>query len=425
MNILLLNAHSSRNAGDLAILHETLACLRQAFPHATITATINDPDLTALPADVTYVDSLLNWLIDVNPSTTWRWRKWMAPVYAVWLLLAIALFRLAGLRLLPKAAQRRRLMRAYYTADLAVVIGGGHLYGRHALNITFYWLWFGLAMAVLLGKPIIFLPQSYGPVAGPVQRWMLRWLLDRNALAATREWHSFQLLASTGVRQRVLVLPDLAFTSAFAPVEAANTVLERYNAAPSPQRPLVGMTLMDWQRLNPLFRNQAGYEAAMLALIRHVHRRYNAHVVLFAQSSGPVDPQDDRRIARRIAAASQAAHVSVVDEVLSPQLLKAAYGRLEALVATRMHSAIFALSSGVPSLLIGYTYKSAGMTAMLGLARHVLPIDTIDAEQLCAAFDRLWAEREIVRTQLAQRIPAVQSTLHHLPTLIRQSIQEP
>jgi colanic acid/amylovoran biosynthesis protein len=176
---------------------------------------------------------------------------------------------------------------------------------------------------------------------------------------------------------------------------------------------------MDWGAQNPRFRNQSGYEQAILALIGHLQHCYNATVVLFVQSYGPIAAQDDRWIARRIAAAC-AKPVTVVDAALAPAELQAAYSRLDLLVATRMHSAIFALSAGVPALAIGYLHKSAGIMQMLGLDQHVLDIDTIDAEQLCAAADRLWDERAAVRERLATRIPAMRATLEKLPELLQQ-----
>jgi colanic acid/amylovoran biosynthesis protein len=115
--------------------------------------------------------------------------------------------------------------------------------------------------------------------------------------------------------------------------------------------------------------------------------------------------------------------VTFVDRPLSPAVLKGAYRSLDLLVATRMHSAIFALSSGVPTLAIGYLHKSLGIMEMLDVARHVVDIDTISTEQILQAFDTLWAERSDIRRHLNTRIPAMQTTLAYLPTLIRQSVR--
>ena len=416
MNILLLNAHSPQNAGDLAILQQSLVCLHAAYPGAAITVAINDANRQGLPPDASYVDSLTRWLVRLSPAGEWRWCKPLAPLYGGWLLLVALLYRFAGWRWLPRSASRGRLMRAYYDADLVAVIGGGHLYARHAFNIAFLWLWLGLALALTMGKPLVLLPQSFGPLPGRLQRGLLRWLLDHSAFVAAREYRSLSFLAEIGLRHRALVLPDLAF--AMPPViNSAPAAVER--ALNDAGRPLIGLTLMDWGGQNPGFRNQHGYECAILALIDHLQRRFDAAIVLFAQCYGPVPAHDDRRIACRIAAACSRA-VTVIDAALAPAELQAAYSRLDLLVATRMHSAIFALSAGVPALAIGYLHKSAGIMEMLGLERHVLDIDTIDAQRLCEAADRLWDERAAVCERLAARIPAMRATLEKLPELLQQ-----
>lgn len=425
MNILILNAHSAQNAGDLDILRESISCMRRAFPGANITITLNDERSDLLPDDAIFVGSFMRWMMRVDARGEWHWRKWLVPLYALLLILASLAYRVAGLRLLPRLPERRDLLRAYYQADVVVVIGGGHLYARHAANIAFVWLWLGIALTVLMGKPLIFLPQSFGPLPGAVQQRMLRWLLARSTLVAAREYRSLRLLAEIGLRRRVLVLPDLAFGSSAA--EGNPPLMPELAALVASDQPLVGLTLMDWQGQNPQFRNQQRYEEAVLALMRHVRDRCDAQIVIFAQCTGPTPAHDDRLIARRLQAEARSRGidgVSFMDAALPPEQLKAAYARLDLLVATRMHSAIFALSRKVPVLAIGYLYKSVGIMEMLGLEPYALDIATIDADTLCASFDALWSERTHIRQRLSVRIPAFQTTLDHLPELIRQSVEQ-
>ncbi len=425
MNILLLNAHSPQNAGDLALMQEMITCLRTAYPGAKLTFTINDQCTVHLPPDATFVGSFMRWLLHIDVNGEWRWRKSLVLVYACWLVAATLLYRLSGRRLLPGRTEWRALMNAYYDADIVVVIAGGHLYARHGFNIAFGWLWLGLALAILMDKPLVMLPQSYGPLPGRLQRALLRWLLHRSAFVSAREYHSIYLLAEIGLRRRVVALPDMAFTSRMADAATVERALQHYPQLFDSRRPVVGLTLMDWYGQNPQFQNQHQYETAVLALIRHIEQAYDARAVIFAQCTGPTPAHDDRRIARRIVrrAAEERLSVVLVDEVLPPDVLKAAYQRLDVLVATRMHSAIFALSAQVPALAIGYLHKSVGIMEMLGLEQYALSIEGIDATTLCAAFDTLWAERAAVRERLAQRIPAMQATLAHLPVLLREHVR--
>src|SRR3712207_6177595 len=98
MQIIVLNANSPKNAGDLAILQQTMAVLRRAFPDATLTITVNDEISDLLPAGASYVGSLMRWVLRVDGQGEWRWRKPLVPFYALWLILAALAYRVAGLR---------------------------------------------------------------------------------------------------------------------------------------------------------------------------------------------------------------------------------------------------------------------------------------------------------------------------------------
>ncbi len=420
MNILLLNAHSPQNAGDLAILQETLRCLQTAFPSCHITVAINDPQDDLLPPEAEYVPSLTRWLVTLGEDGSWRWHKPMAAPLTLWLFVAALLYRLSGRELLPRTNSRQALMRAYYEADVVVVIGGGHLYAPHAFNIAYLWLWVGLAAALAMGKPLVLLPQSFGPLPGRFQQALLGWLINRSALVAAREYRSVELLAKCNTRRPVLVLPDLAFATKQAAQHELDRVLPWLRSLRNCGVPIVGVTLMDWGGQNARFQQQARYETAMVDLIEYLVTTYNAHVILFAQCTGPTVAQDDRRIARRVHATVLHPNVHLADVALSPNLLKAAYSALDALVATRMHSAIFGLSANVPTLVIGYLHKSIGIMEMLGLADYALDIADVDVEKCRAAFDKLWASRLHVQMCLEQRMSAVEATLANLPSLVRQ-----
>lgn len=430
MKILLLNVHSPKNAGDLAILRETLKTLHTAFSDCDITVAINDVDLELLPHGPEYVPSIMHWLADIRTDGMWRWHKERVLPYSVLLLFSGILYRALGRRILFGNAAQRTLLNAYYDADTVAVIGGGHLYARHAFNITFFWLWYGLAFAVLLRKPLLMLPQSYGPIHGVVQKKMLRWLVEQSAFVAVRETQSLHLLREIGVPNGdVRLLPDMAFTAAEAEAGAiSTTLLESILDSGDIGEPLMGITLMDWGGQNPSFSRQSAYEDAVLALFEHLRTEYQARIVVFSQCFGPTVSQDDRRIARAMAARAESSgidNIFVVDEKLPPDVLKALYGRMDVMVTTRMHSAIFALSAGTPALVIGYLHKSAGIMQMLGLQEYIRDIDALDPIQLCAAFDHLWAEREAIRQQLARRIPELQQQLQHqLPAHLQQSVSD-
>ncbi|MBE5799516.1 MAG: polysaccharide pyruvyl transferase family protein [Clostridiales bacterium] len=83
--------------------------------------------------------------------------------------------------------------------------------------------------------------------------------------------------------------------------------------------------------------------------------------------------------------------------------------RLSALVTARTHASIAAYSTGVPTLVIGYSVKAKGIARDLfgDEAGHLIPVQELAGEtQLIAAYDALMARAKTEHDFLKARIPA-------------------
>ena len=423
MKVLLIQAHSPSNSGDLALLEESLYHLKKAFPQSEITVSINDNSRAdLLPSGATYLPSLTRWVVTLSADRSWTWNKARAVLMGLWLVLVTWAKRLLGIGWLPKTQSQRLLLNAYYEADLIAVAAGGHLYAHRSLDISFAWSWLSIALGIFLKKPIVFLPQSFGPFTSAWHKTALRYLFDRSALILAREPISYALLETIHTRSKISLMPDVAFraTQAFAEMQSA--------APKNSAHPQIGFTLMDWGSQNRFFGAQSRYEEAMVALAKHACREYIATVFFFAQCTGPTPDQDDRIIARRIHAQVlkeiPADQLVLIDRELNPDQLRKAYAALDVLVATRMHSAIFALSMKVPALVIGYLHKSLGIMQSIQLSEWLLNIKQIQSGAAIQKFDALWNARQAVRESLEQQLPQIDSKLNTLSQMIYSSVQK-
>jgi polysaccharide pyruvyl transferase WcaK-like protein len=76
-------------------------------------------------------------------------------------------------------------------------------------------------------------------------------------------------------------------------------------------------------------------------------------------------------------------------------------------VFARTHACIAAYSSGVPALAIGYSSKSKGVAADLGLGKFVLPLDDFqDDFSLLKKFENLMTDENEIKRLLSDRIPS-------------------
>ena len=95
---------------------------------------------------------------------------------------------------------------------------------------------------------------------------------------------------------------------------------------------------------------------------------------------------------------SEQARICRVSHELNAGQRKYLVSRCELLVCCRTHASIAGYSAGVPTIVVGYSVKSQGIGADMGMSRWVLPIS--GSNQLMPLTAALWEERNNVRTAL-------------------------
>jgi colanic acid/amylovoran biosynthesis protein len=464
MNILIINLHSSRNAGDHVLLEVTLQQLSIHFPGATFTLAMNDPASYAryaaedgrLGRQVQVVDSFFGWFRAGSPYPPLQ-RLGRALLVGWWLLLSLLLALLIRLLrevqpsttsarepqegnhtlssqrpsplpgegvcwlwLLP--ARPRATLHAYFNADLIVSCPGNFIYSRgYGAGLTLVVPILTTLFGWLLGKPLYMMPQTIGPLWRGWERPLVRWMLNRMRLILLRDITSVELLQKLGFSaQHYHLLPDVAFVFAGRSHTEGRAALENLGIPDLP-RPALGVTLINWGAQNPRFRRQAAYEAAVASALQTFIQEVDGLVVLFAQVCGPTPADDDRLPARRVqqqlAAAGYGQQTFVVDEVEAP-LLKAMYGCMELFLGSRLHSNIFALGEHVPVVAIAYQDKTWGVMEMLGMRDWVIDIEQVEAPLLEEKLRALWCERGQVQQQIQAKMTLIRDQTKQACTLI-------
>ena len=410
--ILLINVHSSRNVGDAALLAMALKQLRASFPGSQFALCMDDPESHGGQEQV--LESLFAWVHPMTDQAKGGWNLsrlgWLLPA-SLLPVLTWRLSRTAWWLLTP--ASLRDIVRAYLEADLVVSKPGGFLYSS-GRGISLLVALYSIALAILAGKPVYILPQSIGPLARSWERWLTRRVLEGVRLVMVREPVSLLVVRACGVRNpRVSLVADMAFGFPSAEQAQVDGWLREQGLAAQQDRPLLGITVVNWGAQNTAFRRQAVYEKACQAAARWFAGQNGGQVIFFPQVWGPLPEQDDRIPARRIAEQLRDFQdaIHVVEQPIPSELLKAIYGRMDLFIGTRMHSNIFALSEGVPVVAIGYLHKTRGIAQMAGIDPWVIDIQQVDESSLVERLAALWG----TRTEWREKIRAT------VPELIRQA----
>ncbi|MFV2044189.1 MAG: polysaccharide pyruvyl transferase family protein [Anaerolineales bacterium] len=406
MNILIVNVHSALNLGDDGIMRATLGSLTSAFPEGKITVAANDPDSWRAFEAINIVGSLTSWVAYLE-NGRWHARVALAPIYLLWLTTAAAAYRLLGVRLKAGDRDKRRLLSAYYAADCVLSCGGGNFYAHRSFSPFFIWAILTLGFAVAIGKKVILLPQSIGPIQGRFQRFMARFILSRAELIMTRERSSLHFVVNElEIHQKAIVVPDLAFSLPPVPAPTEPNMGREKSLR-------IGVTVIDRAAQVRNFQSQESYENALTALLLRLNKEYEAEFYIFAQCYGPGRDHDDRRAARRLFSRVKEAtgKVMMVSDFQNALEAKAAYMGMDCVIATRMHSGVFALSSYVPTVLIGYQPKACGMMRMLELEQYCCDIETLTADQLYELVREVLRNRVEISQHIADRYIQIRKQL--------------
>jgi colanic acid/amylovoran biosynthesis protein len=234
----------------------------------------------------------------------------------------------------------------------------------------------------------------------------LRRLYSRARIVMVREPLSLRLAGELGLpAERLRLIADPAFA---LPVQAPDPASPYVQAIAKYEGPRLGVTA-----INRLLRRVDAdawerYESALAYGLGNFIREFGGQVIFFPQVTGPSEREDDRIAARRIKARmGNPPQVILCEETLSPAALKGLYGMVDAFVATRMHSAIFAVAMRVPTLLIEYLSKTRGLVEMLDQEEWCIQLTEMTDNLFWSKLRALWEQRAEVRQGLDRVVPGV------------------
>jgi colanic acid/amylovoran biosynthesis protein len=413
--ILITNVYSTLNKGDAAIVMSQAALLRELLPGMEIVVQSWHPETDSARLGCRVVGPFFDLVSRQHP-------EWSRPRQVLHIghtffrtLLAARWVGLTG-RTPPFRLRKniREAFEAYRQADLVVSVGGNYLYSYRGRNsFSFLKHCHQIMLAQAMRKPVVLWAQSLGPVEIPLFRRLVRHLVNRTRRVLVREKLSVHFLKELHARtDHLAVTPDTAFL--LTPETPAQAERRLMDLDMPPGGPRIGLTVRDWD-----FPNEddpgacaEAYREAVARTVDWMADVWGARMVFLPQCITP--DTDDRFFTRCVCErVTRKEHVVIAEDDLPPGALKAIAGRLDLFIGTRMHSNIFALAMGTPTLAISYQPKTDGIMRMLGMGRWVLPIANLHPDGLRTRLEELWAERAQVRCHLLERIPEICKQARH------------
>lgn len=374
--VLIINFHSGKNAGDLALLLTTIDILNKAFGKPKIKVSAN------------WVDEPYYRLygVDVVPS----FRSILESASRNSAVFQILTFIYLCLRVLfsrsVSAGSRKRdakndfdqLMAAFEESDLIVAVSGNQVYSSGKFGWPLPVTLAPFFLAKHFRKPVVVFPQSIGPIKRKWEQKMVKRAYEYTEKVFVRDDKSLTLLKELGFPEaKYDYAPDPAFGLHAAPADAALQILTE--AGMADEKFKIGLTVISRMGKALDQDNISRYYQVLENGLAEYQSEKEIQIVLFVQVWGPSELENDSIPTRELAARlkTRGLDVVLVDKKLDPMLLKACYGQMDVFIASRLHSGIFSFGAGTPTLFLGYLTKTEGLTSRLGMGEYFLDINEI------------------------------------------------
>ena len=248
-------------------------------------------------------------------------------------------------------------------------------------------------------RPLILLPQTYGPFRGARSRAVAQQVLRGCASAWARDPQSFEvlreLLGADFDPDRHRSGVDLAF--GLRPRAFEDKLPEALREWLEDRRtPIVGINVSGLVFHNSALASteyglRADYRAVIEGLARKLMAETDCRLLLVPHVLAPSghyesDPDACAEVARGLAP-EYSGRVACVPPVLDHAEVKGLIARMDWFCGTRMHSTIAALSSGVPCAAIAYSLKFQGVFETCAQGARVADPRKLDTEE---TVEHLW-----------------------------------
>jgi len=412
----------ARNKGDLAILESTTGLLRRRFPRCGIS--LFNIDYSQKEIDQPFrADRLRHLDLQAHYGSFFPriftgtgkikdiFRAGWSLVRVLWVGAAVFLLREHASLLVrgPVGKKISGLVRA----DLVVVKGGGYLYsfGGWAQLLYLERHLFPLQLALRLKKKVVALGHSIGPFRGRLSVPLAVGCLRRLDKIAVRDRASRDLLLSMPAidPETISLIPDLAFwTNEEGVLDAESdfgSILRREGLpADDFHSPRVGLTVRKFRRWHfpdcsdpgKLFDN---YLEVIVETINYLIDKHKARVYIMPHAL------EDMKVCEEILGRCRVSKPFLLRGDYSTPTLRRIYGQMNCFIATRIHSALFALGEGTPTLAIGYEMNKAyGIVGAAWEKEAILDVRTITVNDLQKKIDRVLEDEADLRMKITHQI---------------------
>jgi colanic acid/amylovoran biosynthesis protein len=340
--------------------------------------------------------------------------------------IARLLLTVLAVRLIPSARLRKQchagdpVLQPLLDADFVTSIAGGDsfsdIYGmRRLLYVALPQI-----LALWLGKPLVLLPQTYGPFKSRTARGLARYILRRSRLIFSRDEAGLRVVKDlTGEQARPARFAyDMGF--ALEPFPPEPGVIQELRQAVG-SAPLVGLNVSGLLYSggytgDNMFGLKADYKEMIYALLRCLITERQAQVLLVPHVLG-TDSESDITACEAVLGAHGAefkGRLHFFRREFDQHEVKYLIGQCDFFLGSRMHACIAALSQCVPAIGLAYSRKFAGVLDSIGGGATVVDLRQRETAEVVRIVGPAFDQRKDLRRELEKRMTKIKKAALNL-----------
>lgn len=336
--------------------------------------------------------------------------------HLMWIMALCLLYRCIPNRSFRRLAEKNPWISSLRSATFLGEITGGDSFADIYGLRRFLYAVAPSVTAMLVGTPVLFLPQTYGPFNLWFTRSVARFLLRRASAVFARDRESLQvvldLLHGHANKVPVRLCPDVGFVLPAKPVPDPLFVppIPTHRSEVTVGINISGLLYMGGYTRKNMFALSCDYQAVVLALIEALAGRPGVRVLLLPHTfeSGEQSDQLATRSVWQSLPDELKARIHVLHGNYDQSEMKGIISQCGFFIGSRMHACIAALSQGIPTVGIAYSRKFAGVFDMVGMAYAVLDARVLDEATIKARCLEMFNQREELVGELIERVRLAQ-----------------
>lgn len=264
-------------------------------------------------------------------------------------------------------------LKQYYENDVMVDLSGIAFSDyRGFVDLIINTLWF--LPAFVSGIPIIKLSQSLGPYEKKSVNFLAKYVLSRIRIVIARGNNSYkvtkQLLPN---KKHIFNFPDVAMCLPMVSEEECGNILEGVHLKGKKYVTISPSIVVDGLAGSKFYRDIMKKIVKQVYLMTELPILFVPHTRNCTSAVGVNNGGDDAVVCADIIASLRDSEIPV--EILlggyNAKELKSVIAGAEFMIGSRYHSLIAAMSSGVPSLALGWGHKYYEMFELFGMEKYV------------------------------------------------------